>query len=379
MEKSEQKSLYELRDRFHKNPELSFNEYETAEIILEFLEKTTKGKSEFKIFRPFKTSIVAEYRNGVDKKFKIFRADMDALPVKESDINPVISEKNGVMHACGHDIHMTVLCGLIARTASKMPQENILFVFQPGEEGAGGAKGMIDSGFFDSYSISSAYALHVTDDHKVGEVASNDNILFAIPKEVNVEFKGRSAHAAFPEKGSDAIAGAANFLCNLEHQLRKTVNPTEVFLAHFGKINAGTARNIVSDHALVEGTLRAFSSDIMEIGMKVVRECAHNSAEKFGCSAKVDTLGEYVEVRNTPELFSKLRMICEKKGFKCIYKNGELVGEDFGYFTEKFSGIMFWIGSCENGKSPGLLHSESFFPSYESIGKGLEIMWELLC
>lgn len=378
METAEFKELKELRSRLHRSPELSFKEFRTAEILLDFVGNVIKNKNEFKILRPFKTSIVVEYKNGKDKDFKLFRADMDALPIKESTENPVVSENIGVMHACGHDIHMTILCGLVSRTAQKMPEENVLFVFQPGEEGAGGAKKMIESGVFDSYSISSAHALHVTDDHKVGEVASNDSVLFATPKEVNVEFFGKSAHAAFPEKGHDALAAAASFLCDLEHQIRRKINPTNVFLAHFGKMISGTARNIVSDSSILEGTLRAFESEIMESGMEVVRTCAQLAAEKFGCTAEFKTLGQYIEVRNTPELFKKLKNICEDQGFKCICKNGELVGEDFGYFTKRFSGIMFWIGSNETGKSPEILHSKSFFPSNNSIVTGLEIMWAML-
>ncbi len=377
MERSERSILKDLRDRLHRYPELSFKEFKTAEIILDFVGDVIKNKSEFKVLRPFKTAVAVEYRNGREKGFKIFRADMDALPVTEKD-NPVISENEGVMHACGHDIHMTVLCGLIARTAQKMPHENILFIFQPGEEGAGGAKGLIESGFFDDYDVSGAYALHVTDDHKVGEVASNDSILFAIPKEVNVEFSGKASHAAFPEKGCDALAAAAAFIGDLESQIRKTVNPSEVFLAHFGKISSGTARNIVSDKALLEGTLRAFNSEVMEKGMGVVKKCADLAAGKFGCSSKVKTLGEYIEVRNTPALFEKLQGVCKDIGYSCICKNGELVGEDFGYFTDRFSGIMFWVGSREEGREPASLHSESFFPSYSSIYTGLEIMWKLL-
>ena len=378
MGKTEYPKLKELRNRFHRYPELSFNEFRTGEIIIDFVSKAIKNRDEFSILKPFKTSVVVEYRNGKEKDFKLFRADMDALPVKESISNPVVSENDGVMHACGHDVHMTVLCGLIARAAENMPEENVLFVFQPGEEGAGGAKKMIESGFFDNYKIASAYALHVTDDHIVGEVASNDNILFAIPKEVDVEFTGKSAHAAFPEKGNDALAAAASFLSDLEYQLRRIINPTDVFLAHFGKISSGTARNIVSDRALIEGTLRAFESETMEVGMAVVRDCANMAAGKFGCSANVKTLGEYVEVRNTPELFKKLQLICERTGFKCICKNGELVGEDFGYFTKKFSGIMFWVGSNESDKSSESLHSKAFFPSYSAIEVGLEIMWNML-
>jgi len=375
---AEYTKLFELRDQLHESPELSFEEFKTSEIIESFLNDHIKGIEAFKVIKPYKTSIVVEYKNADNKPFKLFRADMDALPVLESSDNPVISKNEGVMHACGHDIHMTVLCGLIARTALNMPKENVLFVFQPGEEGAGGAKKMIAEGVFDNYNICCAHALHVTDDHFLGEVASNDNILFAIPKEVNVEFYGSSAHAAFPEKGCDALAAAASFLTDLEYQIRRKINPTSIFLAHFGKITSGTARNIVSDKSIVEGTLRAFDPEVMEKGMEVVGTVATLAAQKFGCSAKVKTLGEYVEVRNTPELYKKLKNICEDTEIKCVCKNGELVGEDFGYFTKKFSGIMFWIGSCEEGKAPETLHSKTFFPSSKALVTGLEIMWKML-
>lgn len=371
--------LIDLRTKLHKCPELSLAEYKTAEILLEFISRTVKNDDHFKIFRPFHTSIVVEYKNGpADLPFRLVRADMDALPVTESENNGIISENNGIMHACGHDIHMTILCGLIMKTAEEKPVSNFLFVFQPGEEGAGGAKKLLETGFFDSYDIESAQALHVTDDHEIGECASNGGILFAIPREVDIIFKGRSSHAAFPEKGNDALAAAALFLSSVKNVLKSSMDPSDTFLAHFGKITSGSARNIVSDFSKIEGTLRAFSPDVMSQGSDIVDENAKKCASEFGCSSIMTVLGEYVEVRNSPALFERLKRVSQKTGMKCIEKKGELVGEDFGYFTKKWSGIMFWIGSREKGVTPNSLHSQEFFPSNNVIYSGVKVMWELI-
>ncbi|HRZ78932.1 MAG TPA: amidohydrolase [bacterium] len=370
--------LNELREKLHKCPELSLEEYYTQKILEDFIVKVTEGGTSFKIFKPFHTSLVVEYRNGGDIPFKLIRADMDALPVTESENNGIVSEKKGLMHACGHDVHMTILCGLISRTAHEKPASNLLFVFQPGEEGAGGAKKMLETGFFDNYAVDSVYALHVTDDHDLGEVASNGSILFAIPREVDIIFKGRSAHAAYPEKGSNALSAAVFFLSSVEHIIRRSLNPTGVFLAHFGKMTSGTARNIVADHAKVEGTLRAFKSDIMEKGSLIIEKTAAECAAGFGCTAEMKVLGEYVEVRNSPALFKKLQEVSQKTGIKCIEKEGELVGEDFGYFTRKWPGILFWLGARKHGSDRKALHSQSFFPSNDVISVGLEVMSGLI-
>lgn len=370
--------LKELRKTLHESPEKSFNEFKTAEIILDFFKEVTKGSPLFTVKRPFLTSIVIDYRNGGDKPYKLFRADMDAICVNEFEGHEIVSKNPGVMHACGHDIHMTVLCGLLAEVAETLPEKNILFVFQPGEEGAGGARKMIESGVFDKYNIEAAHAIHVNDDFLVGEIASNDNILFAIPREVDIVFEGKTAHAAFPERGHDALAAAADFLCTIEHNVHKNINPTEIFHAHFGKLTSGTARNVVSGYSKIEGTLRSFTSEMMKVGTAIVEETAKRCAESYGCTAKLNILGEYIEVQNTPELYQKLKKAAEKHGIRCIYKKGDLVGEDFGYFSKRWNGILFWLGTRKEGNEPYSLHSNMFFPSFEAVEVALKLMLEML-
>jgi N-acetyldiaminopimelate deacetylase len=371
--------LKDLRKILHENPELSFLEYKTASIIKDFVSEVVGNNKLFTLHEPFATSVVVEYKGGSpDDSYFIFRADMDALPVKENSLNPYVSGNEGIMHACGHDIHMTVLCGLIAKVAEKKPSKNILFVFQPGEEGAGGAKKMMESGFFDSYNVKSAFALHVTDGLEFGEVGSNGDVLFAIPKEINVLFKGNSGHAAYPEKGNDALAVAASFLANIEHKIRKVVNPSETFLIHFGKISGGTARNIIADEVKIEGTLRAFDRNIMTLATEEIKNTAENAARNFGCRSEVTVLGEYLEVKNDPDLFNELKTVCRNIDIKCIEKKAGLVGEDFCYFTDRYSGLLFWIGTKMPGKEEKQLHSSDFFPPDEVVTAGVKILFSLL-
>jgi len=371
--------LKDLRKILHENPELSFSEHKTASIIKDFVSEVVGKSKLFILHEPFETSVVVEYKGGdPDDPHVIFRADMDALPVKENSLNHYVSGNEGIMHACGHDIHMTVLCGLVAKVAEDTPSKNILFVFQPGEEGAGGAKKMMESGFFDKYNVKSAFALHVTDDLEFGEVGSNGDVLFAIPKEIDVVFKGNSGHAAYPEKGNDALAAASSFLANVEHKIRKVINPTEIFLMHFGKISGGTARNIIADEVKIEGTLRSFDRNIMSLASEEIKNTAENTAKNFGCRSEVTVLGEYLEVRNDPDLFNMLKKVCDDIDIKCIEKKAGLVGEDFCYFTDRYSGLLFWIGTRMPGQEEKQLHSETFFPLDEVVPEGVKILFSLL-
>ncbi len=369
--------LYSLRNLLHQNPETAFNEEKTQRILLDFIEQKTAGRNNFNIIKPFSTSILVEYRGTKpEKPFLLFRADMDALSIKEPETNPVKSANN-CMHACGHDIHMSVLAGLIEWASTELPEINILFVFQPGEEGAGGAKKMFEHNIFDSYKIAAAFALHVTDDYNLGEIASNSHVLFAIPREVNILFKGSSSHAAFPQKGNDAIAMAAHFLTTINHITAKRLDPMNQFLVHIGKIEGGDARNIMADKCSLFGTLRALTKETMNQGAELVEKCAKESASLFGGEAEVETLGEFLPVINSEKLYLMAKKEAEKE--KIIGKESptRLVGEDFGFFCEKYDSLMFWLGSKTEGKQPFPLHSPYYFPDYKTIDTGLLMMEKL--
>lgn len=362
------KELYGLREKLHENPETAFNETVTQKILFSFIEEKVKGLNNVKLNIGFMTSIIVEYSGGKKgEPYILFRADMDALAMN-----------TGNMHACGHDIHMTVLAGLLAYTAETKPEKNILFVFQPGEEGAGGAKKMIEAGLFDGYKIKAAIALHVTDDYSLGEIASKTGVLFAIPREFDVIFTGVAGHAAFPEKGRDTIAAAALFMTNVYQAIAKKTDPMEPFLFHVGKIEGGSARNITADNCRLQGTMRALDIGVMEKGAKAVSDAAHFAASQFGACCEMITLGEFLPVINDPELCKKLQMVAAQAGLEYIEADTKLVGEDFGFFCERYPGLMFWLGTRNEGQPAVSLHSPDYYPDDTVISNGLDIMKRLL-
>ncbi len=367
--------LKNLRIELHQNPEIAFNEIKTQKIIIEFLNKNIRNKSFFQIKTPFETSVLVVYKNNPQSDdFLLFRSDMDALPINEFSQNPIVSKNKGMMHACGHDIHMTVLSGFILEVDKDLPKKNIVFLFQPAEEGAGGAKKILDSGVLDEYDIKNAFALHVNDDFPLGSVATNPSILFAIPKEINVSFFGKSAHAAFPEKGNDAILASADFLNSINTVFSKKANPVEPLLIHFGKIGGGDARNIVANEVVLEGTLRAVSNLTMDFAKKELENVANLSAQKFGCTTKIKILGEFSAVINDKNLYDFFKIQCENEKINFIESPLKLTGEDFGFFSEKYPSLMFWLGTNETNKEPISLHSEKYFPNVESVFWGIKAM-----
>jgi len=322
---------------------------------------------------------VIEYRGGGAKEpFVLFRADMDALPLTEEPSHPVVSRRPGFMHACGHDIHMTVLAGLIAKVARERPRRNLLFVFQPGEEGAGGAKRMMDEGAFNGYVISAAYALHVTDDHLLGEAATRAGVLFAMPREVDIIFTGIAGHAAFPQKGSDALFAAAHFVSTLPGMLARRLDPMRRFLCHFGKVEGGTARNIIADRCVLQGTLRALDRETMDAGVAALEEAARSSSALVGVSCRIETLGEFLPVVCDAALALRFREACAASGTRFVESPVKLVGEDFGFFCARWPSLLFWLGTRREEEPPRELHTAAFYPPDEAVERGIALFSALL-
>ncbi len=373
------KKLEALRRSLHEWPETAFEEHRTQETLEAFILKEIGSDSRIVVTKPYKTSLVIEYRCGrPGEPFMLFRADMDALYLEESQHNTIVSKRPGFMHACGHDIHMTILAGLIAHCIHHKTARNLLFVFQPGEEGAGGAKGMIESGVFDRYPIAAAFALHVTDDYALGEIASNSHILFAIPREIDIQFKGTASHAAFPHEGHDALAMAARFLGGVHHTLARTLDPMKPFLCHIGQIEGGSARNITADCCVLKGTLRALEEAVMDTGFAVVKDTAEQAAASFGGSVQLTTLGQFLPVINSPSLVEIVKKAGETINIRYNEAPTKLVGEDFGFFCNRWPSFMFWLGTRAGDDKPQALHTKTFFPGTEAVVQGLKVVTAII-
>jgi len=356
----------ELRHLLHETPELGLKEYKTTEILIEHISPIPNVK----IHRPLETGLLAEYRVN-EGPFFLFRADIDGLNIKEENDIPFKSKSN-FMHACGHDVHMSVLYGFLQWVVEKKVEKNIIFLFQPAEELILGAQKIFDSGILDSFNISSAFALHVTDEYPEGTIASTPGVLFASAFELDVEFYGVNSHVAFPHNGKNAFNAMRMFFDTVD---KIPKDPAVPFVFAAGKITAGEVRNIVPAFAKFEATMRSLSSHKSEIFYKKLEEVLDG--------IKIITGVDYAIKKGA---FSK-EVVCNKglyeEAFKklsphynfidCGYK---MTAEDFGFISQRYPSFMFWLGTGL-GETCGL-HNSRFLPGDEAVLIGIDILSKII-
>jgi N-acetyldiaminopimelate deacetylase len=351
----------ELRHVLHKNPELMFEEFKTTELLKRNIERMDN----IKIHRPLNTGLIADYKVN-DGNYYLFRADIDALPIKE-DTGVSFTSNNNFMHACGHDVHTSILYGLLKHVVKRKINKNIIFLFQPGEEGGGGAEKIINSGILDDYKIEKAFALHVTDEYKVGVIASTPGILFASAFEIDIELFGTSAHVAFPENGKNAFEGLIQFLSKFDKLVKEQ---SEQVIFGYGKITSGEVRNIIPAYAKIEATLRTLSRKKSEAFLNKIISLLGTIEQESGIKYKITTGSLYTEVDVDKKLYEQCRNVLSDKYefLDCGYK---MTGEDFGFISKLYPSFMFWLGTRTNIKYG--LHNPKFFPDDSIINKGIDI------
>jgi N-acetyldiaminopimelate deacetylase len=358
--------LIQIRKDLHQIPELAFQEFKTKKYIENILE----SYDSIQIYEVAETGLLAEYSHS-NENYLLFRADMDALPFFEKTTCTFQSEHPGIMHACGHDIHMTILLGLIDYVANSGLQKNILFLFQPAEEGKGGAKKVLESEIFKQFSIQACFALHVSGKYSVGSIASKAGIFFANTQEIDVIIKGKSAHVAFPLEGIDTIDTMLIFLAEVKKLIHHYKAHGKRIVCYFGKIASGNIRNAISDNTILEGTVRAleivdFHDFLRDLDAK------KKKIEKRTKSQITLSLSHFYQgVDNNEKLVRQLEFFCHKNGYHYYYTDAEMTGEDFGYFSQLYPSLLFWLGA--SNKTQTDLHSPYFLPSDQVINIGLSL------
>ena len=359
-----------IRHQLHQIPELAFNEYKTKALIKSYLDSF----GELKIIEfANSTALLAVYSHG-EGEYQLFRADMDALPVEEETHCDFISQHAGMMHACGHDVHCAILLGLIQEVCISKPRVNALFLFQPAEEGKGGAEAVLAEGIIQSYPIKAAYALHVNPKLGLNQVSTKAGIFFAIPQEFDVDFIGKSAHAAFPEAGKDAMNGGIKFYQQIKAEIAELVHE-EPLIFHVGKISSGAIRNIIADKCKLEGTHRTLSVARKKQLNQMIVDCANRVAKEEQLLCDVDFLCSYEPVVNDPELYERFVETCKNHSVDFIPSPIYMTGEDFGFFTTLYPGLLFWLGANDPDHD---LHSGTLLPDDACITNGIKILYQLL-
>jgi N-acetyldiaminopimelate deacetylase len=271
--------LIEIRRGLHRIPELAFEKHQTSEMLSGVISSLVGGRDDIEITR-YRTGIIVHVpAAGAGGTTIGWRADMDGLPVTEETGLAFGSAHPGLMHACGHDVHMTCALGILERVLARPQRNSFVFLFQPAEENLSGAQQISDAGLLDKYRISEFYALHVSPEWDAGVIATRPGTLLAGSSSVTVEFTGVAGHAGMPHRAVDPIVSVASFVLQIQAMIARNFDPAAggVVLT-FGTISGGTVVNGVAASATVMGTLRFLDAAQHDLAFKRIREIAEGGS-----------------------------------------------------------------------------------------------------
>ena len=347
------------------------HETQTHDYLIEVINKMNLTHAEIREQLPDLPTAVLVRIEGTNPQRTIgYRTDIDALPVSEQTGLPFSSTHPNVMHACGHDIHMTVALGVLNHFLEHQPKDNVVFFFQPAEESENGGKVAYEQGVFQGkWQPDEFYGLHDNPDLPAGAIGCRMGTLFAGTTEVNVDFHGKSGHAAFPQNANDMVVAASQFINQVQTIISRSINPIESGVVTFGLMKAGTIRNVIAGSARLEGTIRGLTQVMIERIVERLKEVAEGIAKSYDCTVKIAfNQGGYLPVENNPELTKRFISFCEQDDQTNFVETAPaMTGEDFGYLLSKFPGTMFWLGVEDDSQ----LHSATLNPKEESISKGI--------
>ena len=362
------------RRHLHRHPELSNQEFKTTEFIRKELKAL--GLKLLKVNYP--TGVIAELTGARSGPTVAIRADIDALPILERTDIPFRSTVPGVMHACGHDVHTSVVLGAAA-LLSEMRKElcgNVRFIFQPSEETPpGGAIEMIASGAMKNVSV--IFGLHVDPHLQVGKIGLRDGSVFAANWDFDVIIRGRGGHGARPHLAVDAIAVAAQAVNRVQHIISRESDPIEPLVVSFGEIHGGTARNVVADTVQMTGTARWLSEKLDGKVEKMIAGAIKSVCRSYSATCEIIDIGSYPLLKNAPPVNAIYR-----RNWEQLFGTGKisitepvLGSEDFASYLTKAPGSMFRLGVMNKKiKSDQPWHSAFFKVDEEAIFYGTSLL-----
>lgn len=337
------------REFLHQHPELSYQEFKTTQYIVDEL-----SKLDIRVERLLETGCVGIIEGAIPSERTIaLRADIDALPIQEEGDakKNFFSTNPGVAHCCGHDAHTANLLGAARVIAAHREQlvGRVILIFQPGEETLpGGGRLLCETGWLQKQNIQHIYGLHTSPSHEVGVIASRRGELMAAPDEFSVRIKGIGGHAARPHEAIDPIVIASECILALQTIVSRNVDPTEKAVITVGRIEGGTAHNIIPEEVRLWGTIRTFSKETVHLIERRMHELLAGLAKAYRAIIELDINKGYPAVINAAES-SEILLNTAKALF-----GGEIVeemerpimaGEDFSFYQQEFPGAFYFVGS----------------------------------
>lgn len=339
-----------MRRHLHQHPELGFQEFDTSAFVAEKL--TGWG---YEVERGLGgTGVVGRLRRGTGTAALGIRADMDALPIDETSGVPHSSQRPGVMHACGHDGHTTMLLGAARYLSERGEFSGTLnLIFQPAEEGLGGAVRMMEDGLFEKYPCDAVYALHNWPSLPQGHLMFRDGATMASSDYATITLTGVGGHGALPQHTADPIVAAASIVMALQTIVSRNADPQEVAIVTVGAIHAGKANNVVPEKATLEISVRSLNKDIRAMLERRLKGIVAAQAESFGVKAQVDYRKGYTVLVNTQAETDFARQVGQALlGEARVEPHGYAItgSEDFAFMLEKKPGCYFFLGNGAAGE-----------------------------
>lgn len=371
--------LVEIRRTIHMHPELGFEEVETSKLVAQWLEKFgLEVKTGIA-----KTGVVGLLRGAKPGKTVAIRADMDALPIEEANEVPYRSQIKGKMHACGHDAHTTILLG-VARFFSPLREQikgNIKWIFQPAEEGGGGGKIMAEEGVLEDPKVDAIFGAHVYPDLSIGQVGIHEREGLAATDRFIIKLLGKGGHGAYPHLCKDPILAAGHLITQIHSIVSRNVPPLDSAVITIGKINGGTAFNIIPDEVELIGTVRSLTPQVREILKRRLEEEVQGIARSFSIDYQFTFNYGYPALINDPAMSRLVADVCTRAVGQenVIYVKPSMGGEDFAYYLQKVPGAFFRLG-CRN-EQKGIVqtfHNANFNIDEDVLPFGVEVFVHII-
>ena len=365
------------RRDIHAHPELGFQEQRTSDLVAmklaEFGIEVHRGIG--------KTGVVGVLRAGSSKRSVGLRADMDALPIQEANTFAHRSKNDGRMHACGHDGHTSMLLGAAQYLAETRNFDGTVnFIFQPAEEGIGGAKAMVDDGLFKRFPCDAIFGMHNRPGMPLGKFAVRSGPMMAGGAFFDIDIEGRGSHGARPESGVDSVLVAAHVITALQSIVSRNVRPVDTAVVSVTKVHGGDAYNVIPQTVRISGTVRAFSNEVMEMIGRNMARVAEGVAAGFGAKAKTDFRAIFPPlVNNAEEADFAAGVLAEIVGAESVRRDPALImaSEDFSFMLNQVRGCYFNIGNGD-GEGACEVHNPSYDFNDAALPYGVSVFARLV-
>jgi amidohydrolase len=369
-------ALVGVRRRLHRHPELSLVEFDTAAFIAGELAALRLDDIRTGIGR---TGVLGTLAGGKPGPVTLLRADMDALPVTELAETDYRSEREGVMHACGHDGHVSILLAAARTLAARRAEVagTLVFCFQPGEEGHAGNQLMIDDGALEGPHVDRTFALHLYTGLDVGKIGIRDGAFFASSDRFDLTIRGRGGHGAMPHLAVDPVVASAHFITMLQTIVSREVAPKDPAVFTVGSIESGTTFNVIPDAAVLQGTVRAFDAGVRASMPERMERILRGLGEAMRVDYELDYRFTYPPTVNDRATNDVVRRVAHAVlGADCVVDPHDIVmwGEDMAFMQELRPGAYFVVGA-RGGESTSYPHHNARFDVDE---RALEVGYKMM-